>query len=288
MTTLAVTGATGQLGRRAVTALLDRGVPAADVVALVRDPARARSLAERDVQVRAADYDRPDTLPAALDGVERLLLISGNAVGQRAVQHRNVVAAAAGAGVGRVVYTSIAHADRNTMPLGEEHRVTEQVLGESGLPAVVLRNSWYVENFTDQLPQYLQAGAVVGATGDARIAAAPRDDYAEVAAAALLDDAVDRAVYELGGPPFTMPELAAALSEATGRELPYRDVPLEDFRAGLLAAGLDAATADFVTALERGTARGELDVDPADLERLLGRPATDLRTAVRALVGAAA
>ena len=255
---------------------------------LVRNPARARSLAERGVQVRAADYDRPDTLPAALDGVERLLLISGNAVGQRAVQHRNVVAAAAGAGVGRVVYTSIAHADRNTMPLGEEHRVTEQVLGESGLPAVVLRNSWYVENFTDQLPQYLQAGAVVGATGDARIAAAPRDDYAEAAAAALLDDAVDRAGYELGGPLFTMPELAAALSEATGRELPYRDVPLEDFRAGLLAAGLDAATADFVTALERGTARGELDVDPADLERLLGRPATDLRTAVRALVGAAA
>jgi NAD(P)H dehydrogenase (quinone) len=285
MTTFAVTGATGHLGRLAVTTLLDRGVPAGDVVAVVRDSDKAQSLAAQGVQVRVADYTRPDTLVPALAGVDRLLLVSSNAVGQREAHHRNAIEAAKAAGVQRIVYTSLLHADTSTTPLGVEHRATEQMLSESGLASVVLRNGWYVENYTDQLPQYLAAGAIIGAAGDARVAAAPRSDYAAAAAAALLDDTAESAVYELGGPAFSLPDLAAALSEVGGHELPYRDVSLEDFRAGLLAAGLDAGTADFVTALENGTARGELDVDTTDLEHLLGRPATDLRTALKDLLG---
>jgi NAD(P)H dehydrogenase (quinone) len=285
MTTFAVTGATGHLGRLAVTTLLDRGVPAGDVVAVVRDSDKAQSLAAQGVQVRVADYTRPDTLVPALAGVDRLLLVSSNAVGQREAHHRNAIEAAKAAGVQRIVYTSLLHADTSTTPLGVEHRATEQMLRESGLASVVLRNGWYVENYTDQLPQYLAAGAIIGAAGDARVAAAPRSDYAAAAAAALLDDTAESAVYELGGPAFSLPDLAAALSEVGGHELPYRDVSLEDFRAGLLAAGLDAGTADFVTALENGTARGELDVDTTDLEHLLGRPATDLRTALKDLLG---
>ncbi|HEV7728416.1 MAG TPA: SDR family oxidoreductase [Modestobacter sp.] len=285
MTTFAVTGATGHLGRLAVTTLLDRGVPAGDVVAVVRDSDKAQSLAAQGVQVRVADYTRPDTLVPALAGVDRLLLVSSNAVGQREAHHRNAIEAAKAAGVQRIVYTSLLHADTSTTPLGVEHRATEQMLRESGLASVVLRNGWYVENYTDQLPQYLAAGAIIGAAGDARVAAAPRSDYAAAAAAALLDDTAESAVYELGGPAFSLPDLAAALSEVGGHELPYRDVSLEDFRAGLLAAGLDAGTADFVTALENGTARGELDVDTTDLEHLLGRPATDLRTALKNLLG---
>jgi NAD(P)H dehydrogenase (quinone) len=285
MTTFAVTGATGHLGRLAVTTLLDRGVPAGDVVAVVRDSDKAQSLAAQGVQVRVADYTRPDTLVPALAGVDRLLLVSSNAVGEREAHHRNAIEAAKAAGVQRIVYTSLLHADTSTTPLGVEHRATEQMLRESGLASVVLRNGWYVENYTDQLPQYLAAGAIIGAAGDARVAAAPRSDYAAAAAAALLDDTAESAVYELGGPAFSLPDLAAALSEVGGHELPYRDVSLEDFRAGLLAAGLDAGTADFVTALENGTARGELDVDTTDLEHLLGRPATDLRTALKNLLG---
>ena len=285
MTTYAVTGATGQLGRLAVDSLLDRGVPGHQVVAIVRDPEKAKPLADAGVEVRVADYDQPETLGAALAGVDRLLLISGNAVGRRARQHKNVIDAARSAGVSRIVYTSIAKAETNTMPLGDEHRATEELLGEAGIPAVIiLRNSWYVENYTDQVPQFLATGSVVGATGGARVAAAPRSDYAEAAAAALVDD-VDSAVYELGGPAVTVADLASVIGEVLDRHLPYQEVSLEEYRSGLLAAGLDEGTADFVTALERGTARGELDVDAADLERLLGRPATDTRTAVRALVG---
>ena len=284
MTTLAVTAATGQLGRLVVTELLDRGVAPADLVAVVRDAAKAQPLADAGLQVRVADYDDPAALRTALAGVDRLMLISGSEVGRRVTQHGNVIEAAKAAGTGRVVYTSLLRADTNTMPLAEEHRATEQLLADSGLPTVLLRNGWYVENYTDQLPTYRQVGAIIGAAPDVRVAPAPRADFAAAAAAALLDDATDSAVYELVGPATTFPELAAALGEAAGQELPYRAVSLEDYRAGLLAAGLDEGTAGFVTALEAGTANGELDGDTADIERLLGRPATDLRTAFARLL----
>ncbi|MGY1755049.1 SDR family oxidoreductase [Blastococcus sp. SYSU D01042] len=282
MTTFAVTGATGHLGRLAVTSLLDRGVPAADLVAVVRDAGRAADLAARGVQVRVADYGDRGALEAALTGVDRLLFVSGSEAGRREEQHRNVVEAARATGVRRIVYTSIARADTNSTPLAVEHRLTEAMLRDSGIDTVLLRNSWYVENYTAQLPQYRATGAIVGAAGEGRVAAAPRADYAEAAAAALLADAPGSATYELGGPSFSMPELAAVLGEATGTDLAYRDLPPAEFRAGLLAAGLDEGTADVVLALELATAAGELDVAPTDLERLLGRPATDLRTALTA------
>ena len=284
MTTYAITGATGQLGQLVVTELLDRGVIPSGVVAVVRDAAKAEWLSDAGVQVRIADYDAPGALRTALDGVDRLLLVSSPTVGQRAAQHSNVVDAAKDSGVARIVYTSLLRADTNTMPLGEGHRVTEHLLQDSGIPAVVLRNGWYLETYTDQLGSYQAAGAVVGATGGARVAPAPRGDYAAAAAAALLDDVTDSALYELAGPSVTLSELAAVLSEAIGQELPYKDVPLDEYRAGLLSAGLDEPTAGFVTALEAGAANGELDGDPTVLEKLLGRRATDLRTAVTATV----
>jgi NAD(P)H dehydrogenase (quinone) len=285
MTTYAVTAATGQLGRLVITDLLDRGVAPANLVAVARDRTKAVPLAEAGVQVRVADYEEPGALKEAFAGVDRLLLISSSSPvpGQRAAQHRNAIDAATATGVRRIVYTSLLRADSNTMPLGEEHRITEQLLRDSGLPAVILRNGWYVENYTDQLDMYRQIGAIIGAAGEARIAPAPRADYAAAAAIALLDDTIQAAVYELAGPSVTLTRLAAALSEVTEQELPYRDVTLEEYRAGLLAAGLDDGTAGFVTALEAGVANGDLDSDATDLERLLGRSATDLHTALSSL-----
>lgn len=284
MTTYALTGATGQLGQLVVPELLSRGIAPSGLVAVVRDAAKAQSLAAAGVQVRVADYDQPEALRTALAGVDRLLLISSSAIGQRAAQHANVIDAARAAGVGKIVYTSLLKADTNTMPLGEEHQVTEQLLADSGIPAVVLRNGWYVENYTGQLATYQAVGAVVSAAGDARVAPAPRSDYAAAAATALLDDSTDSTVHELAGPATTLAELAAVLNEVTGSELRYKPVSLEEYHAGLLAAGLDEGTAGFVTALEAGTANGDLDGDPSALEALLGRPATDLRTAVAAAV----
>lgn len=193
--------------------------------------------------------------------------------------------AAAAAGVSRIVYTSLLRADTNTMPLGEEHRLTEKHLKASGVPAVILRNGWYVENFTDQLDTYRHLGALLGASGQARIAPVARADLAAAAGSALLNDDIETAEYELAGPSVTFPELAAALGQATGTELPYRNVSLEDYRTGLIAGGLDENTAGFVTALEAGMANGDLDSDSTDLEQLLGRPATDLHTALTTAVG---
>lgn len=285
MTTLALTGATGQLGQLVVADLLAGGVAPADLVAIVRDAAKAQPLADAGVQVRVADYEDVPALATALAGVDRLLLISGSAVGQRASQHGNIIEAAQANGVQLIVYTSILRADSNTMPLADEHRATERLLADSGIPAVLLRNGWYVENYTGQLPSYRQVGALIGTAPDARVAPAPRADYAAAAAAALISDSMNSAVYELAGPSVTFAELATALGAATGSELPYRAVTLDDYRAGLRAAGLDEGTADFVTALEAGAANGELDGSTADLEKLLGRPATSLPAALSALVG---
>ncbi len=280
MTTYAVTGATGHLGRLVVADLLARGVPAADVVALARTPDRAADLG---VAVRHADYSDPTTLPAALAGVDALLLISGNELGRRLTQHGAVIEAAKAAGVDRVVYTSVARADTVANPLAPEHRGTEELLRDSGLPYTVLRNNWYFENHTGRLPQYLERGEVTGLSADAHMGAAARADYAVAAAAALLDPPRHGTVLELAGPGFTLAGLAAAITEVTGTTVVYRDVTPTELGAALRASGADEGTADFLVALEQAAARGDLDVRTDDLERLLGRPPVPLHEVLRAL-----
>ncbi|WP_298462212.1 NAD(P)H-binding protein [uncultured Cellulomonas sp.] len=282
MPTYAVTGASGHLGRLVIESLLARGVGADDVVAVVRTPAKVADLADRGVVVREGDYSRPDTLGPALDGVRRVLLISGDEVGQRVGQHSAVVAAARAAGVERIAYTSILRADTTENPLAPDHRATEEVLRSSGLPFTVLRNGWYTENYTDQLPRYLEQGEIVGAAGSGRVSAAPRADYAEAAAAALVGDADGDVVLELGGPAFTFAELAATVSEAGGRPVTHRALATDEFAATLESAGLDAGTAAFVASLDEAIARGDLETDSDDLARLLGRAPTSLEQAVRA------
>jgi NAD(P)H dehydrogenase (quinone) len=279
---VAVTAATGRLGRLVVEELLARGVPAGEVVAVVRTPARAADLAAHGVLVREGDYDRPETLRRALDGVDQLLLISGSDVGRRVAQHATVIDAAREAGVGRIAYTSILRADTTTNPLAPDHRATEEALRSSGLPLVLLRNSWYTENYTARLTEYLATGEILGAAGTGRIAAATRADYAAAAAAVLTGDPRGSAVHELAGPGFTMAQLAASVTEVTGAPVTYRDLEPAELVSALQAAGLDAGTAAFVTALDESAARGDLDAPDTDLVRLIGRPATSLTDALRA------
>jgi NAD(P)H dehydrogenase (quinone) len=282
---IVVTGATGHLGRLAVEALLERGVPAADVVATGRRTQALADLAERGVAVRTADYDDEASLKEALAGADRLLLVSGSEVGQRVRQHGKAVAAARAAGVGFIAYTSIAHADTSTLLLAEEHRATEQLLAEAGVPHALLRNSWYTENYTAQLPVYLEHG-IAGAAGDGGVSAATRADYAAAAAAVVATDGHAGAVYELGGAPFTMTELAQVVSAATGRTVTYTDLPVEQYQQVLVAAGLPQPVAAVLADGDRGVAAGELLVEGDDLARLLGRAPTSLADAVAAAVTA--
>ncbi|GIF14734.1 SDR family oxidoreductase [Actinoplanes teichomyceticus] len=275
MTTIAVTGATGHLGRLVVQALLDRGVDAGAIVAAVRTPQKAADLLGRGVQVREADYDRPETLATALAGVDRLLLVSGNAVGSRLAQHRAVIEAAKAAGVGFVAYTSVLRADTTPIRLAAEHRATEEALAASGLPYSFLRNGWYLENYTSQLPTVRATGAFLGSAGQGRIAAATRADYAE-AAAAVLTAGSARPVYELGGDqPFTMAELAAEVSRQLGAEIGYTDVPAEQLVTILTGAGVPRDFAEILADTDvHVREHSALDNPGPDLRELIGRPTT--------------
>jgi NAD(P)H dehydrogenase (quinone) len=280
---IAVTGSTGHLGRLVIADLLERGVPAGEIVAVARDPQQAADLAARGGQVRLADYDRPETLPPALAGVDRLLFISGNQVGQRVRQHGNVVDAAVAAGVGLVAYTSIVYADTSAIPLAAEHKATEELIRAAGLPYVFLRNTWYVENYTANLAPALATGAIIGAAGEGRVAAVPRADFAAAAAAVVTTDGHENMTYELGADRgFTLAELAAEVSRQTGKEIVYRDLSADEYAAALVAAGLPEPFAQSLAAGDLGLARGELDVTSGDLSRLIGRPTTPLADSVAA------
>lgn len=279
--TILVTGATGSLGRLAISSLLERGIEASDVAALVRDRAKAEELADLGVDVRVGDFNDPDSLDAALAGVDRLLFISGSEVGSRVAQHQNVVDAARRADVQLVAYTSIAHADDSPLELAVEHRATEAALAESGLPTVLLRNGWYVENYTAQIPTHLEHGAVLGAAGDGRISAATRADYATAAARVISEDGHAGKIYELGGDTaFTMAEYAATLAEMASKPVAYRDLPTDEYRAALVAAGLPETFAGTLASSDEGVKAGALFVDSGDLSRLIGHPTTSLREAI--------
>lgn len=277
---IAVTGASGQLGRLVMEGLLAR-VPAENIVAAVRNPSKVADLAARGVVVRTADYAKPETLDAAFAGVDRLLLISSSEVGGRVPQHRNVIEAAGRAGVGLVAYTSILHADATPLGLGAEHRETEALLRASGLPHVLLRNGWYTENYLASLPAALQHGAFAGSAGDGRIASAARADYAAAAVAVLTGDGHAGKVYELAGDTaYTLAELAAEVSRQTGRQIGYTNLPQAEYCAMLVTVGLPEPIADLLADSDAGAARGGLFDDSRQLSALIGRPTTPLSALV--------
>lgn len=282
--TYAVTGSTGALGTLAVQHLLALKTPASSIVALVRDEAKAKPLAALGVAVRRADYTDPASLEKAFKGVDRVLLISSNAVGQRFTQHQNVIHAAQAAGVKLVAYTSLAHADTSANPLAPEHKATEAALRASGLPFVILRNNWYTENYTDDVKRAQGTGVIAAAVGNGRVASATRSEYAEAAVRALIGDGHAGRVYELAGPAWSYADLAAATAAAVGRPVVFQNLTPAERRSGLLAAGLPEGVADFVTALDQGIADGTLAQTSPDLATLLGRAPLPLTEAVKTLL----
>ena len=275
-----VTGATGQLGRLIVESLLVRGVPADEITATGRSVEKIADLAERGVRVAATSYQNAAGLDAAFAGADTLVLVSSNDFDDRAGQHRNAVDAAKRAGIGHVVYTSGPKAATSSIQLLADHRATEEALAASGLPTTILRNGWYVENYTGQVPTYLEHG-MVGSAGDGKVSLALRAELAEAAAVVATTDGHVGKVYELGGEAVTLTELAAIVSDVTGAPVAYTDVPVEVFQGILVGAGLPEPVAAIFADVDRGIAGGELQVDPSDLAALLGRPATPVADAVK-------
>ena len=277
--TIAVTGASGQLGHLVIEHLKEK-VPASTIVGLVRKPEKAKDLG---VQTRAADYTQPATLEAALEGVDTLLLISSSETGQRVAQHANVIAAAKKTGVKRIVYTSLLHADRSPLNLAPEHIQTEADLKASGIVYTILRNSWYTENYTGSIPAALANGAFYGCAGNAKICSAPRDDYAEAAAVVLTGEGHEGKTYELAGDEaYTLTDLAAEISRQTGKDIPYKDIPEAEYAAALKNAGLPEGFAAALASWDVAASEGALFDDSHQLSRLLGRPTTPLAVVVEA------
>ncbi|WP_414463602.1 SDR family oxidoreductase [Hyphomicrobium sp. DY-1] len=279
----AVTGATGHLGRLVIAALL-RTVQAAEIAALVRDPEKASDLVARGIEVREADYSRPETLGPVLSGVDKLLLISSNAVGRRVPQHKAVIDAAKGAGVKLIAYTSLLHADTSLLGLAEEHRQTEGLLKASGVPYVLLRNGWYTENYTASIPAALQYGAVLGSAGNGRIASAGRGDYGDAAAAVLTaGEDQDGRTYELAGDEaYTLAEFAAELSHQTGKSILFQNLAETEYKAVLLNAGLPEPIAAMLAQSDVAASKGALFDQSHQLSKLIGRRTTSLRETIRA------
>jgi NAD(P)H dehydrogenase (quinone) len=275
--TIAISGATGQLGRLLVEQLKAR-TNSADLIALARTPAKAQALG---IAVREADYNRASTLNAALQGVDTLMLISSSEVGQREAQHRQVIDAARANGVRRLVYTSLLHADTSVLSLAGEHLATEQMLKASGLAWTLLRNGWYSENHTNAIAGALANGALVGSAGEGRIAAAPRADYAEAAAIVLTSQGHEGKTLELAGDSaFTLAELAAEVSRQTGKTLAYQNLPVADYARVLTGVGLPDGLAAAIAGWDQGASVGALYDDSHTLSKLLGRPTTPLAQVV--------
>lgn len=283
---LLVTAASGKLGRLVVDRLLET-VPAARIAATVRDRGAGDGLAALGVQIRVADYARPETLDAAFAGIDRALLISSNALGRRVAQHRNVIEAAKRAGVGLLAYTSLLHADTSPLGLAEEHRQTEALLRASGVPFVVLRNGWYTENYTAAIPAALAHHALIGGARDGRIASAARADYAAAAAAVLAaDEDLSGRVFELAGDgAYALSELADEIARRSGRPVVYKDMPEADHKAALLGAGLPEEMAGLLADSDAGAARGALFDGGRQLSRLIGRPTTPMAASVAEALG---
>ncbi|MFM6929009.1 MAG: SDR family oxidoreductase [Bdellovibrio sp.] len=280
---IAVTGATGHLGQLVIAELIAKGTNPKEIIAIIRNRAKAQNLISKGIEIREADYKSEEALEKALTGVNQLVMISGSEVGQRVQQHTNIVNAAKKAHVKYIAYTSILKADTSKMLLAKEHLATEQLIQATGIPYSFLRNGWYIENYTEQLKGALEHGAIAGSAKNGKISAATRADYAAAAVAAV-KKAAPHAIYELGGEAFTMSELAAVVSRVSGKKVEYKDLPSSEYAQMLMGFGVPQGFAEVLADSDIGITRGDLYTESTDLRNLIGRAPASLESAVQAAV----
>ncbi|UQN14136.1 NmrA family NAD(P)-binding protein [Gulosibacter sp. ACHW.36C] len=282
--TIAVFGATGQLGAHIIDSLIARGTDAGTIRALGRNTERLAELAAKGVETAQVDLDDAAAVAPALEGAETVVLVSTSVPGQRMPQHTNAINGAKGAGVQHLVYTSLLRADTSELALAAEHVATDQLIAESGIPATILRNGWYTENHQRDF-EIGRSGTIANSVGDAKLATASRADYAEAAAVVAADASHAGKTYELAGDDaWTFADFAAVEADVLGQPVAYQAISADEDRAQLLAAGLDEGSAGFVAGMNQAIAGGALDSSSRELSQLIGRPTTPLRDVLAAWV----
>lgn len=291
MSKLLVTGATGELGRLTVEALMKRVDPA-HIVALARDPAKAAALAGQGVEVRRGDYFDLDSLVNAFRDVDKVLLVSAVAFTDRLTQHLNVIEAAKAAGVNHIVYTSIQRKPGSTLEISmvtQSDKDTEDALKTSGLSHTILRNSLYLEVLPFMLGNDVFEQGVRLTQGNGKGVIVARSDLAEANAVVLTQPGHENRTYTLGASEaFSFSDVAAELSEISGKAVGFTGVSPEEFARGLEAAGFPKPAADFLSEWSHAVSAGEFAQVTGDLERLIGREPMNFRTYLRQAYGSPA
>ncbi len=273
-----VTGASGQLGSQVIDNLLARG--AEPIVAITRTPEKLAALRERGIDVRAGDFNDPATLGAAFDDGGRLLIISTDDLepGKRLAAHSNAVSAAKEAGVSHIVYTSLTNPDENN-PIGfaADHRETETLITQTGIPHTILRNCLYADLLLMNGQQAVGAGALYAAAGDGKAGYVTRADCARAAAAALMAEA-GSTVRDVTGPETVgQADIAATLSQIAGKEIPYVPITRDALLSAMVENCLPEFMADVFASFDVAIAEGYLDVTTSDVEGLTGQKPQSVR-----------
>ena len=282
--TLLVTGASGQLGHGVIRYLLDtHKIPPARIIATTRNPESLADLAASGVVVRAADFNDAASLETAFKGADKVLIISTGDLdlksGRRLKQHENAVAAAKNAGISHLLYTSMPNPEPVSPVLfADDHYSTEQAIKGSGIPYTIFRNGWYQENLFLALPHAIASGRWYTSAGEGRIAHGARDDMAAAIAAGLASGSTDSMTYTLTGPhAYTTAEIAALVSEVTGKPLEVIQVPDEALTEGVKAAGVPEDFADVVVSFDVNTRSGRIAMVTDAIETLSGRKPQTLK-----------
>ncbi|MCY9369849.1 SDR family oxidoreductase [Bacillus haynesii] len=280
-----VTGATGKLGSKIVEKLLET-VPADQLAVSVRNPEKAEALRARGVDVRQGDFDRPETLESAFRGIDRLLIISADGDNETRIrQHSTAVAAAERSGVRFIAYTSIANARDSKNFLAPTHKATEEAILKTGIPYSFLRNNWYLENEMSSIQGVLAGAPWVTSAENGKVGWALQQDYADAAAAVLSGEGHENTVYELSGELLTQEEIASALGEVLGKEVPVQHVDDAAYRDIMKNAGVPDFLIPMVVDIQKGIREGTLEVSSDDFEKVLGRPLTPIKEGLAQIVG---
>ncbi|MTV81540.1 SDR family oxidoreductase [Secundilactobacillus folii] len=283
MTRYAVTGATGHLGTRAIQTL-SKLVEPSDIVALARNVEKAKASVPEGVEVRHADYDHEDSFVKALQGVDKLLLISSQPGGpvSRQQQHQNVIDAAKADGVEFIAYTSFAHIETAKSPLANDHRFTEQAIVKSGIAHSFLRNNWYLENEAATIQAALKGQPFVYAAGEGHIGWAAEIDYADANAQVMVLEQ-PKEIYEFAGQSRTYAQLADVVKTVSDHDFEVQSISEAEYQKNLEASGLNTQTAAAIASLQKFIKSGDLAENSTDLQDVLKRPLTDLATVIKAM-----